>query len=66
MATHEMTLTDDEYELIVKLRRQKEKIQKIPYNPAWTHGEIGADEQALMEANGWRMRPDGSYFKPGS
>jgi hypothetical protein len=40
--------------------------REIPYNPAWTHGEIGADEQALMEANGWRMRPDGSYFKPGS
>lgn len=41
-------------------------IKEIPYNPAWTHGEIGADEAALMEANGWRMRPDGSYFKPGS
>lgn len=41
-------------------------LTEIPYNPAWTHGEIGADEQALMEANGWRMKPDGSYFKPGS
>lgn len=41
-------------------------LKEIPYNPAWTHGEIGADEAALMEANGWRMRPDGSYFKPGS
>jgi phage host-nuclease inhibitor protein Gam len=48
------------------LVRFQRTTREIPYNPAWTHGEIGADEQALMEANGWRMRPDGSYFKPGS
>lgn len=38
----------------------------IPYNPAWTHGEIGFDEQDRMVADGWRMRPDGSWFKAGS
>lgn len=48
------------------LVRFQSETREIPYNPAWTHGEIGADEQSLMEANGWRMRPNGSYFKPGS
>jgi hypothetical protein len=38
----------------------------IPYNPAWTHGEIGFDEADRMVADGWRMRPDGSWFKSGS
>lgn len=66
MAHHEMTLTDDEYDLVIRHRRVQQTSREIPYNPAWTHGEIGADEQALMETNGWRMRPDGSYFKPGS
>jgi hypothetical protein len=61
-----MILTDDEYYLVMKHRRAKQSTREIPYNPAWTHGEIGDDEAALMEANGWRMRPDGSLFKSGS
>lgn len=52
--------------LIARAEAGKSSHKEIPYNPAWTHGEIGADEAALMESNGWRMRPDGSYFKPGS
>lgn len=40
--------------------------QILEYNPAWSEGEIGDDEKARMEASGWRMRPDGSYFKAGS
>ncbi len=40
------------------------------YNPAYTHGEIGTDEAAAraarLEAQGYRMRPDGTYFKAGS
>ncbi len=54
-------------EVIAKVKAAtRDEPREIPYNPAWTHGEIGADEAAMMEANGWRMRPDGSYFKPGS
>lgn len=47
-------------------RQSVKPATEIPYNPAWTHGEMGFDEQDLMVSNGWRMRPDGSWFKPGS
>lgn len=61
-----VALTDEEYALVKSFRENRKPAKEIPYNPAWTHGQIGADEEALMLADGWRMRPNGSYFKPGS